>query len=162
VDHPHFTPEIAEEVLRRIAEGHSLREIARTKGMPAPSTVIGWSIDRSPPFPDFGERYLRAREIGWQIMAEEIPEIVDDATNDWMERRNAEGDVIETVLNTEHVNRSRLRMEARKWLLSKRLPKTFGDRTVLAGDPDAPLIPPDTRPDPSAFLKEWMPRPKEE
>lgn len=135
-----YTPEVADEVCRRIAEGHTLREIARTPGMPSMPTIIRWANeDRE----GFAERYARAREIGWEVMAEDLVEISDDATNDWMKRRKEDGS-IDTVLNAEHVNRSRLRADTRKWLLSKRLPKTFGDRQVIAGDPDAPLIPADT------------------
>jgi Bacteriophage Sf6, terminase small subunit-like len=36
-----------------------------------------------------------------------------------------------TALDAEHVQRSRLRVEARKWLLSKALPKVYGDKLDL-------------------------------
>ena len=34
---------------------------------------------------------------------------------------------------------ARLAVDTRKWIASKVLPKKYGDRQVLAGDPDAPL-----------------------
>jgi hypothetical protein len=56
-------------------------------------------------------------------MADELLEIADDATNDFVERQNKDGHTSK-VFDAEHVQRSRLRVEARKWLLSKALPKT--------------------------------------
>jgi hypothetical protein len=52
---------------------------------------------------------------------------VDDRRNDWIVRRREDG-TTETILDPERVNRARLRFKARRWLLSKMLPKTFGDR----------------------------------
>lgn len=150
-----YPPEVAEEIIRRIALGHSLREICRTDGMPAHPTVIAWARGNHPPVADFPDRYARARDIGLEIMADELIEIADDGTNDWVERRKQDG-TTETSFDQEHVQRSRVRVDTRKWLLSKRLPKVYGDRMVHAGDPDAPLIPPDTRPPPEAFLAEWL------
>lgn len=57
-------------------------------------------------------------------------EIADDATNDWMERKGA-GQSPGYELNGEHVQRSRLRVDARKWLASKLAPKKYGERLDL-------------------------------
>ncbi len=124
-----YTPEIAEHICELLELGQPLRQICRADGMPAPSSVIRWTEANK----DFAERYARARTIGLDALAEEILDISDDSTNDWIEREGA------TVLNSEHVNRSRLRVDARKWLLSKMRPDKYGDRTVLAGDKDSPL-----------------------
>lgn len=59
-------------------------------------------------------------------MADEILEIADDGRNDWMEIQNRDGDNIGWKVNGEAVQRSRLRIDARKWLLSKLLPKKYG------------------------------------
>jgi hypothetical protein len=76
---------------------------------------------------EFAAAYARAREIGYEHWADESVEIADNAANDWMERVRKDGE-IETVLNREHVARSELRINTRKWMLSKMLPKKFGDR----------------------------------
>jgi len=76
--------------------------------------------------------------LGLDALAEEILEISDDGSNDWMERKRQDGSV-ETVLNSEHINRSRLRVDSRKWLLSKMAPKKYGDRIEIAGDKENPL-----------------------
>ena len=79
--------------------------------------------------------FARAREIGYQTMADELLEISDDGRNDWMER-NGEDDR-GWVANGEHMGRSRLRVDTRKWLLSKALPKLYGEKVTTtheAGD----------------------------
>ena len=129
-----YTPEIAEHICELLELGQPLRQICRADGMPAPSSVIRWTEANK----DFAERYARARTIGLDALAEEILDISDDGSNDWMEREQRDGSV-ETVLNAEHVQRSRLRVDARKWLLSKMRPDKYGDRTVLAGDKENPL-----------------------
>lgn len=78
---------------------------------------------------DMGEQYARAREAGLDAMAEEILEISDDATNDWMERNGK--DSPGWALNGENVQRSKLRVDARKWLLSKMAPKKYGERVEV-------------------------------
>ena len=65
-------------------------------------------------------------------MADEIIEIADDGTNDWMKRQQRNGS-IETVTNKDHLERSRQRIDARKWLLSKALPKKYGDKQTIDG-----------------------------
>ena len=64
-------------------------------------------------------------------MFDEILEIADDATNDWMER-NGEGDAAYS-LNGEHVQRSRIRIDARKWMAGKLRPKVYGEKQTIEG-----------------------------
>lgn len=127
-----YSAEAAEEVLRRLAEGQTLREIARVKGMPAPSSVIRWSLGEYPPLPDFPERYARARAIGWEIMAEDLLDISDNASNDWMERHDPDNPGWDA--NGEHMQRARLRTDSRKWLLAKRLPHLFGEKSSVKAE----------------------------
>jgi hypothetical protein len=70
-------------------------------------------------------------------MAEEILDIADDGSNDWIEREQDGRTVI--VADHEHIQRSKLRVDARKWLMAKMLPKKYGDRTTIAGDPENPV-----------------------
>jgi hypothetical protein len=75
----------------------------------------------------------RAREIGYDAIAEDCLRIADDASNDWMETEHG------PRLNAEHVQRSKLRIETRLKLLAKWNPKKYGERVQVAGDADAPL-----------------------
>lgn len=118
-----YTQELAAEICARLAEGMTLRQVCRGDGMPTESTVRRWVLeDRH----GFSAQYAEARHIGYQSMADELLEIADDGSNDWMERNG------ETVANGEHVQRSRLRLDTRKWLLSKALPKVYGDKLDLS------------------------------
>ena len=46
---------------------------------------------------------------------------------DWVERKGKDGET-ELVLDREHIQRSKLRAEHRRWLFSKALPKVYGDK----------------------------------
>jgi hypothetical protein len=130
-----YTEPLAEEICRRLAGGESLRAICRAAHMPDDSTVRAWVLDNRE---GFSPRYARARELQAEAWADEIIDIADDGSNDWMERNRQDGDA-EKVLDHEHVTRSRLRVDTRKWLLAKLKPGTYGERTTVAGDPAAPL-----------------------
>lgn len=91
--------------------------------MPSRAAVHKWlKEDRG----GFMDKYARAREDQADVLAEEILDIADDARNDWMER-NGE-DSVGWALNGEHVQRSRLRIDARKWYAGKLRPKVYGDK----------------------------------
>lgn len=76
-------------------------------------------------------------DLRCERMAEEIQEISDDGSNDWMEREGI------TVADHEHIQRSKLRVDSRKWLLSKMMPKKYGDRVSaeVTGADGKDLIP---------------------
>src|SRR5687768_13754523 len=132
-----FTQAVANAICAELAAGKSLREICRADGMPAHSTVRGWVIDDRE---GFAAQYARARELQAEHWADEIIEISDDGTNDWVERKRKDG-TVETALDNEHVNRSRLRVDSRKWLLSKLLPKKYGERVTqeISGPEGGPI-----------------------
>lgn len=102
----------------------SLREVCRADGMPACSTVFKeLAADAS-----FAEQYARAKQAGIESMAEELLDIADDGSNDWMERKDADGENIGWQFNGEAARRSQIRIDTRKWLLSKLAPKKYGDK----------------------------------
>ncbi len=78
---------------------------------------------------DFAEQYTRAREAQADFLAEDTIEIADNATNDWMATNDPENPGY--TLNGEHVQRSRLRVDARKWFASKVAPKKYGEKIGL-------------------------------
>ena len=119
-----FSQETADAICDRLAVGQSLREICRDEAMPGASTVFQWLAKHE----KFAEQYARAKSAGIEALAEDILEIADDATNDWMERNGEKGESIGWQLNGEAVRRSQIRIDARKWLLSKLAAKKYGDR----------------------------------
>lgn len=131
-----YTPEIAEAICMRLANGESLRSICRDDAMPGRTTVTKWIIEDKE---GFANQYARAKDIGLDEMADEIFDIADDSRNDWIERQNAKTGEVYEVVNDEAISRARLRVDARKWYLSKLAPKRYGERLELAGDEKNPL-----------------------
>lgn len=68
-------------------------------------------------------RYARATKDRHDKIFEEILEIADDSSNDFI--TDSEGF---EKLNHEHVQRSKLRIDSRKWMLGKMNPTKYGDR----------------------------------
>ena len=123
-----YTPEIATAICGEIAAGRSLRAICETEGFPDPSTVYRWLAAHEA----FREQYARAREDQADALFDDILEISDNATNDWMEQNDPDNPGWR--LNGEHVQRSRLRVDSRKWMAARLKPKKYGDSTNLHTD----------------------------
>jgi hypothetical protein len=109
---------VAADILARIAAGLSLRSICAPDHMPAESTVRLWATDDRN---GFAAQYTRAREAQMDALAEDLLEIADGSDPD--------------------VNRARLRVDTRKWLMSKIAPKRFGERKAheLSGPNGGPI-----------------------
>jgi len=106
----------------QIAEGRSLRSILKDSDMPASSTVFkALAADRG-----FAERYARAREVQADALFDEILDIADESKNDTFV--DADGNI---STNQEVVARSRIRIDARKWMAGKLRPKVYGDKLDL-------------------------------
>ena len=105
--------------------------------MPDISTVLKWALDRAHPF---AQQYTDAREVGYRLLAEQIIEIADDSRRDFIVREGKDGEETR-VVDHDHIARDRLRVDSRKWLLSKMLPKIYGDRLVteLTGKDGGPV-----------------------
>lgn len=119
-----YNKEITYLICERIAGGESLKKITDDADMPARSTIYKW-LDENV---DFSDRYTRAKEDCADYMVEEMLEIADDGTNDYNERFDKDGEIIGWQLNNEHVNRSRLRVDTRKWIAAKLKPVKYSDR----------------------------------
>lgn len=119
-----YTQELAEELCYRIATSNQgLRAICKADDMPSYRTVFHWLNDKTK---DFLHQYEIAKENQCDFLADEILEIADDSTNDVIE--NEDGSERQ---NVEYVQRSRLRVDARKWVASKLKPKKYGDSSKL-------------------------------
>ena len=100
-----YSTEVAVSILHRLAAGETLKAICRDKDLPAESTVRLWAIeDRA----GFSARYAKARMVGYLGLADEVVEISDAKWEDPACRR--------------------VRVDTRKWMLAKMLPKVFGDK----------------------------------
>lgn len=102
-----YTEELGATICARIAAGESLRGICREPGMPDAGTVLDWCVRH----PEFRQRYARAREEQAEHYSSEIIAIADAAT-------------------PEDEKVARLKIDARKWIASKLLPRVYGDRVA--------------------------------
>ena len=94
-------------VLTCLEQGKTLRQACREADIPEPSSVLQMMKRDA----EFESQYMRAREIGYQLMADGVIEVADD-----------------TSITSDH---RRIMVDTRKWLLSKALPKVYGDRLDL-------------------------------
>lgn len=102
-----YTEEMGNLICDKLTEGTSLRKLCMSDEFPNASTVYVW-LDR---FPEFAEKYARAREAATEDMLEDILEIADDATIDVQDKR--------------------VRIDARKWAMGKLKPKKYGEKQTL-------------------------------
>jgi len=102
--YPGRTEALEQAILERLRDGESLTSICETKGMPHERLVRMWAAESTP----FADQYRRARAIGYMKMADEIIAIADTGSGD--------------------PHRDRLRCDMRRWMLSKCLPRIFGDK----------------------------------
>ena len=110
-----YSDEMADLICLRLAQGESLRRICQDSDMPGEATVYSWLFNRG----EFQEKYARAREAQAEPHLEDILSIADDPE-----------------LKADD---KRVRIDARKWAMSKLAAKKYGDKTLLGSDPDNPL-----------------------
>jgi len=127
-----YTDALGRAMAKLFAEGWLVQDVAERFGI-APRRIRQWASDPDHPF---SPMYARAREVGYQKLADELFSIADDSRNDWMQIRAKNGEMIE-VVNKEAIERSRLRVDTRKWVLSKMLPKIYGDKLDVSAKHEA-------------------------
>src|SRR5258706_12699011 len=98
-----------------MAEGPSLREVCRDNAVPE-STVRQWVRDDRD---GFAARYQGARVLQVESFGDQIIEIGNREDLDPQDKR--------------------VRCDNLKWLMSKLLPKRYGDRLLVAGNAENPL-----------------------
>ena len=116
-----FNKEMADLICRKVATTtDGLRKIcARSPELPTSETILEWRLD----YPEFSSQYAEAKRIQADLLAEEIMDISDDDSQDEVIDQN--GNV---KMNSEYVQRSRLRVDSRKWIAAKLMPKVYGDK----------------------------------
>lgn len=127
-------PDRKPEILQRLSDGESLLAICKTEGYPAESTVRSWVMDD---VDGFAANYTRARELGYERLADELLAIADTPIMGQKSVSKATGVEITEGDMIEH---RRLQVDTRKWMLSKMLPKRFGDKLAIGGADDMPAI----------------------
>lgn len=111
-------------IISEIESGKSLISALNTNGMPSTSTFYIWLEEDS----EKSKRYARACEARELLIFDEILTIADKQDADVDEKDGVE------VINHNVINRNRLQIDARKWVLGKMNPKKYGDKVDVTTD----------------------------
>jgi len=117
-----FTKELGDLICSKIAEGESLRSICREEEMPNKATVFNWLRTNK----EFLDQYELSMEERTIAMGEETIEISDDSLILAQASDPKSAGAI--------VQAQKLRVDTRKWLMSKMKPKKYGDKLDVMSD----------------------------
>jgi len=102
-----------DEVIDKLSETGNLTKACRDTGV-SKTTFLRWcDADAAN-----ADRYARAREAGLDAEADRA---------------------IDEALEAKDAGLGRLALDARKWYLSKLMPKKYGDKSLVGSDPENPL-----------------------
>lgn len=119
-----FDQDLADRICSQLADGDSMRTVCKAEDMPCKATLFNWIRTNE----DFLDQYTRAKQESADALTDEMLDIADDASNDWMLNNDKDNEGYK--VNGDHIQRSRLRIETRKWLASKLKPKKYGDKIL--------------------------------
>ena len=127
---------LKDKIIELVSDGVSLNRVLKEdKSMPSRPTVFIWLNSNHKDFDlDFSNNYTRARKLRADHIFEELLLKADDLEEDVY--------VIDDKQFTNHnvINRARLRVDTRKWILGKMDPKKYGDKLDLTTK-DGPIVP---------------------
>jgi hypothetical protein len=127
-----YSEQLADRICSQLASGMSARSVCAADDMPSMQTFWRWLRENQV----FRERYAHAKDESADALVEQMLDIADDASGDFID--DGEGNI---KFNHEHVQRSRLRVDTRRWIAAKLRPKRYGDRVDMnhGVQPDDPL-----------------------
>lgn len=130
-----YTPELGEEICDAIAtSSYGITTLCKAhEHWPDKVTIYRWIAK----IPEFCNQYTQAKKAQAELMVDEMIEIADQTVFDTYV--NDEGKL---VPDHEYMQRSRLRIDTRKWMACKLIPKVYGDRVhnKVSGDEDGPPV----------------------
>ena len=125
-----MTEESKQAILDRIVAGETVTRICRDDTLPGRSTVFrALAADEK-----FRDEYTRATSMRAEAWADELLEIAADNRGDVLEGHGVHGS---TLINGASVQRSKLRVDAHKWLMSQMAPKKYGKAPAVEDAPAA-------------------------
>jgi len=133
-----YTEELADRICDLVSNGVNLRKVCRIDGMPSWRTVYDWVVAH----PEFATRLARARELGYDSLAEEALEISN--TPHLGQKKvysSGAGDEEDSMTVTEDdmLGHRKLQIETRLKLLAVWDPKRYGNKVQLGGDGGVPI-----------------------
>jgi hypothetical protein len=125
-----YNQALADSICTLIIEGKSLRAICKMSSMPSLATVCRWLAENDARTAPFREQYARAKKIQAELLADELIDISDEKVI-----------VGDDKSDNARVQAQRLRVDTRKWVASRLLPKKWGDAAAKeTGDTDADSV----------------------
>jgi len=120
----HIDDEAADEFLKRMSDGRSMRSICQDNDMPATQTIRAWLARSS----SFTSRYIRAREEQADAIFDEALHLADQAS-------------LDPELTHEKLGAVRLQIDTRKWIASKLRPSKYSDKHIseISGPNGGPI-----------------------
>lgn len=136
-----YSKEIGDKICKLLIEGKTLTKISKLDGMPCVATIYSWLGECNKNFaPEFLKSYNIAREIQAEVFADETVDISDDGKNDTYEIVDDKGNLV-TKVNFDNIQRSKLRVDARRWRAKFLSPGKFSDKVQVTGANGKDLIP---------------------
>lgn len=117
-----YTQDLADKICSQLSEGISLRTVCLSEDMPDKATVFRWLRTNK----DFCDQYARAKEESADALFEETQDIADESLKG---AENADPKAAGAI-----VQAYRLRVDTRKWMMSKQKPKKYGDKVDVTSD----------------------------
>jgi len=127
-----YSQELADKICDQLSEGISLRTVCNVEDMPSKITVFSWFRK----YPEFLTQYARAKEESADALFEETIDIADESLDDAKTYSDSKG-------GSAIVNAYRLKVDTRKWMMSKMKPKKYGDKldmTTNGKDLPTPIL----------------------
>lgn len=119
-----YTKELAIEICNKISTCSDGLKILCSKNphWPCRDTIYQWLKDHR----FFSDLYAQAKRQQIEAIVDDILVIADDTSTDTLIKTNKDGEEYECS-NNEWINRSRLRVDTRKWLAAKLAPRLYGE-----------------------------------
>lgn len=112
-----YTPALGKAICKMMSMGLSPIEIGRRPLMPKEATIYDWASNPDHPF---SQVYTRARTLWGYRLLDQTLDLADKSSSDWTTKALKSGEVVD-VVNREAIERTKLRIETRKWVLEKAL-----------------------------------------
>jgi len=122
-------PEMMDEIIDWISAGKTLRSFCQQPGKPTFKTVYYWQEKDT----EFFTRFMAARDVGHDMIAEETLEIADERPESIVDNNGV------SRIDSGFVQWQKTRIEQRLRLLGKWNPRKYGDKTIHSGDVDNPI-----------------------
>ncbi len=121
-----YTPELGKEICDAISSTNkgTKRLCAKHKHWPCQDTFFTWLKQ----YPEFSEQYKRAKLCQVELLVDELIDIADDSSQDLVADESGA-----LTYHPERVARSKLRIETRKWIAARLVPRVYGTK----GDDDS-------------------------